>query len=192
MARKAEPGRREAILAVARDLFKRQGYDRTSMAQISRQSGVAYGTVYLYFRSKLELADALCENYLEGVADILYRGIQFPVTPEAIRRTIHDVLLYAAEIADEIRLLDLRMDLGLEYLRPQADRKLQSILRNKFKEGMRSGQIREYDPLTLAEMVGGLIEWITKVCFVRGHCDARRFEETAARMLEFALLDSQQ
>jgi AcrR family transcriptional regulator len=188
MSRNAEPGRREAILAAAREIFQQQGYSRASMAQISNKSGVAHGTVYLYFKSKLAIADALCESYLEEVVNLLLKVITPPVDADVIRQTVHNVLAYAEVNADIIRLLDLRTNLGMEYTQPQADLKLQSVLRRAFRDGMKRGEIREYDPAVLAELVGGLIEWITKVSFVRASCDARRYEETTVRLLEYALL----
>jgi AcrR family transcriptional regulator len=188
MSRNAEPGRREAILAAAREIFQQQGYSRASMAQISSRSGVAHGTVYLYFKSKLAIANALCEGYLEGMVGILMKFITPPFDAAVIRQTVHEVLTYAADNADMVRLLDLHTNLGLEYTQPQADLKLQSVLRRAFRDGMKRGEIREYDPVVLAELVGGLIEWITKVSFVRASCDARRYEETTTRLLEYALL----
>ncbi len=175
-------------MAAAREIFKQQGYSRTSMAEISRKSGVAHGTVYLYFTSKLAIADALCEYYLEGMAGILLKTIKSPTGSSVIRQTVHEVLDYAAENADLVRFLDIHTNLGLEYVRPQADLKVQSILRRAFRESMKRGEIRQYDPTILAELVGGLIEWITGISLVRAKCDAHRYEETAVRLLECALL----
>jgi len=190
MARIAEPGRRAAILAVARDLFSRQGYARTSMAQISTQSGVAHGTVYLYFDSKLSVADALVESYISGISDILSKSLSGSLGPEQIKICVHNILLYASKNSDIIRLLDIRANLGLDNVRPHADKKVQRILRAAITEGIRRGRIREYDSLAAAELVSGLIEWITRICFIWLKCDTSRFEKTAIQMLEHALIKS--
>jgi AcrR family transcriptional regulator len=47
--------KRERILASATGLFVRFGYRKTSIDEIARASGVAKGTVYLYYRNKAEL-----------------------------------------------------------------------------------------------------------------------------------------
>ncbi|MBP2619722.1 TetR/AcrR family transcriptional regulator, partial [Chryseobacterium jejuense] len=43
------------IVKAALRLFSEQGLQQTSMAQLSKESGVAVGTMYLHFKSKDEL-----------------------------------------------------------------------------------------------------------------------------------------
>ncbi|QBD77094.1 TetR/AcrR family transcriptional regulator [Ktedonosporobacter rubrisoli] len=51
---------REAqILHAATDVILRQGYDKTTMNDIAEEAGVSRGTVYLYFKGKEELFEAL-------------------------------------------------------------------------------------------------------------------------------------
>jgi AcrR family transcriptional regulator len=47
--------RREDILAAAKKVFASKGYHATTIADIAKQAGVAYGSVYWYFTSKDEL-----------------------------------------------------------------------------------------------------------------------------------------
>lgn len=47
---------REAIVTGALELFRRQGYQRTTMADISSACGLLRGSLYHYFASKEELA----------------------------------------------------------------------------------------------------------------------------------------
>ncbi|EIJ46506.1 transcription regulator protein [Herbaspirillum sp. GW103] len=49
------PARREAILAVAADVFKEMGFEGASMAEISARIGGSKATLYGYFKSKEEL-----------------------------------------------------------------------------------------------------------------------------------------
>jgi AcrR family transcriptional regulator len=51
--------RREAIMAVAREVFFEHGYSDTSMSAIAARLGGSKGTLYNYFRSKEELFEAL-------------------------------------------------------------------------------------------------------------------------------------
>jgi len=51
---------REAqILRAATSVIIRQGYDKTTMSDIAEEAGVSRGTVYLYFKGKEELFEAL-------------------------------------------------------------------------------------------------------------------------------------
>lgn len=63
--------RRSAILRVAMTRFADTSYDALSMAEIAAASGVAKGTLYLYFQSKEELFLALYEQELDGWFDEL-------------------------------------------------------------------------------------------------------------------------
>lgn len=51
--------KRERLIEAASSLFHRQGYARTSLADIASESGVPLGNVYYYFRTKDELADVV-------------------------------------------------------------------------------------------------------------------------------------
>ncbi len=64
------PDRRRDLLDAARRRFLADGYERTSVASIVREAGVAQGTFYLYFRSKeqllLRLRGEVLATYLEA------------------------------------------------------------------------------------------------------------------------------
>ncbi|WP_413526524.1 TetR/AcrR family transcriptional regulator [Latilactobacillus curvatus] len=51
-------GKRKILLA-AIDLFYKQGFDRTSTVQISKEAGVSEGVIYKHFKSKQGLLDAI-------------------------------------------------------------------------------------------------------------------------------------
>ncbi|HAC56934.1 MAG TPA: hypothetical protein DCF73_01120 [Rhodobiaceae bacterium] len=63
--------KRELITTAAFDLFRRYGYKRTSMEDIARAASVAKGTLYLYFESKDQLFDAICNSLAEQVSENL-------------------------------------------------------------------------------------------------------------------------
>jgi AcrR family transcriptional regulator len=51
--------RREQIMAAAKEVFARKGFHETTIADIAKRAGLAYGSVYWYFDSKDELFHAL-------------------------------------------------------------------------------------------------------------------------------------
>ena len=57
--------RRSEILDVAQRLFYRKGYEQTSVQDIITEIGIAKGTFYHYFSSKLDLLDAMIERMIE-------------------------------------------------------------------------------------------------------------------------------
>jgi AcrR family transcriptional regulator len=54
--------KRDAILAIAQQVFLEEGYAATSMSTIATRVGGSKGTLYNYFRSKAELFVAVIQN----------------------------------------------------------------------------------------------------------------------------------
>jgi TetR/AcrR family transcriptional repressor of uid operon len=54
--------RREQILDAAQRCFAREGFHNTTMAVICREAGISPGALYLYFKSKEELIEGICER----------------------------------------------------------------------------------------------------------------------------------
>lgn len=64
--------KRVEIVAAARALFLKMGYEATSMASIAAAAGVASNTIYWYFNDKDELLVAVLDGELErGMAEFL-------------------------------------------------------------------------------------------------------------------------
>jgi len=61
--------RRQAIIDVALGAFREFGFERTSMAVISRRLGGSKGTLYGYFRSKEDLFESAMKAAFEGPGD---------------------------------------------------------------------------------------------------------------------------
>jgi AcrR family transcriptional regulator len=61
---KAHDERRSEILDVAQELFYAKGYEKTSIRDIIDGVGIAKGTFYHYFSSKIQLLDELIERML--------------------------------------------------------------------------------------------------------------------------------
>ncbi|MEH3075260.1 MAG: helix-turn-helix domain containing protein [Quadrisphaera sp.] len=59
LGRRAPEHRQAAVLDAAQQLFLADGVDATSVEAVARRAGVAKGTVYLYFPSKLHLVREL-------------------------------------------------------------------------------------------------------------------------------------
>lgn len=63
--------KRDAICAAGLALFLEHGYERASIEQIAAQAGIARGTFYLYYPSKLELFEALADTWFEPLLELL-------------------------------------------------------------------------------------------------------------------------
>jgi TetR/AcrR family transcriptional repressor of uid operon len=62
---------KKRIIQSAIENFAKNGFDKTRMEDIAASSGLAKGTLYLYFKSKEDLFFALCEDNLEQLRNQL-------------------------------------------------------------------------------------------------------------------------
>ncbi|MGD0855064.1 MAG: TetR/AcrR family transcriptional regulator [Dehalococcoidia bacterium] len=187
MAKPADPNRREDILKAAREVFKRSGYEKAHVEDIAQLAGVAKGTVYLYFKSKQAMLDALCDYYQEMISDALVSSMQNPDTHTAIKEAVHAGLAVASRERDLLKLLDLRLGLkagGDAIENPRG----QKILRRFFRERVANGDMQDFDPVIASELTGGFVQWISKLCLLWRNVDVSRYEDTAVSMLQSALL----
>ena len=98
--------RRVKILRAASELFAAAGYRKTSVEEVAERAGVAKGTVYLYFQTKLELLIAAIslekrehfEQFRPFFDDSLPAG-------ERLRHWIRSALLMGARMPIVSRLL---------------------------------------------------------------------------------------
>jgi AcrR family transcriptional regulator len=68
--------RRRAILAAARSVFQEQGFERASMAEISKRLGGSKATLYGYFKSKEELFVASVELDIAGEVEAIAEQVR--------------------------------------------------------------------------------------------------------------------
>ena len=83
--------RRRAIIAAATEVFREQGYERASMAEISARVGGSKATLYSYFKSKEELfaeamLDAVDTDFQPLVEMLLTSDDDLPVLLERLGR----------------------------------------------------------------------------------------------------------
>jgi AcrR family transcriptional regulator len=68
--RRIEKGRatRERLVATARELFGREGYDATSIEAVLHAAGIARGSLYHHFANKAALFDAVLDQVVAEIA----------------------------------------------------------------------------------------------------------------------------
>src|SRR6185295_7734925 len=59
---RSDRAKRAQIIEGARRVFLEHGFDAASMGEIAREAGVSKGTLYVYFKSKEELFEAIVEG----------------------------------------------------------------------------------------------------------------------------------
>jgi TetR/AcrR family transcriptional regulator, transcriptional repressor for nem operon len=57
-------GKRERLVAAARQMVYQQGIEKTTLADIAAAAGVPLGNVYYYFKTKSDLVSAIVESHM--------------------------------------------------------------------------------------------------------------------------------
>lgn len=189
MARALDPHKKEAILAAARKVFIRDGFKVAKMSDIAGEAGVAAGTLYLYFGSKEALSNAMSEDFFNRFAQLIDECVPHLSEPGGIANYIDSVVGIAR---DELPVLSIaRMETfekagkGKEVRKDLSERTaahLQNLMDKK--------AIRAYNPVALAEMMGGMMHKLIMSCVIEEMFDLSVHRETAVRMLEYALFES--
>jgi AcrR family transcriptional regulator len=71
-AAEADSAKRRQIVEGARKVFLAQGFDAASMGEIARAAGVSKGTLYVYFKDKEELFDAIVRSECAAQAESVF------------------------------------------------------------------------------------------------------------------------
>jgi TetR/AcrR family transcriptional regulator, transcriptional repressor for nem operon len=78
----ASGGKRERLVASAKELIHEQGVHRTTLAQVAERADVPLGNVYYYFKSKNDLVGAVVDGYTNEAAALL-AALEQQRTPQA-------------------------------------------------------------------------------------------------------------
>lgn len=155
--------RRQKIIATAWEAFRENGFERTSMKEISERLGGSKATLYGYFQSKEQLFAAVLEQMigesaekafsrLSGECEVGKRLLDFANTYLAVRLTAEAMAIERALIAEGNRT-DLGERLRQQFLLPHW-RRLAAMI----DQEMQAGRLRKADPMIAAWQFRGMIE----------------------------------
>jgi TetR/AcrR family transcriptional regulator, transcriptional repressor for nem operon len=92
------PGKRQRLVAGARQVIHQQGVEKTTIADIARVAEVPVGNVYYYFKTKDELVDATIESLAADVRAQL-ESLEHHRTPQARLKALVRALTAQSELA---------------------------------------------------------------------------------------------
>ncbi len=157
MSSDTESEKHQRIIDAAVRVFARKGYYSSRVADIARESGVAVGTIYLYFKTKEEILVTLFREKMASFVTSLGNGLsQEPDPPAKLRRLIRhhfEVLESNPELAEVIQV-ELRQ--GNKFFRRASAREVGSyfdLIASVLSEGVQSGDFRNDLPIKVATKV---------------------------------------
>lgn len=93
---------RKLILDTALDVFLKEGYAKTTIAKISQQAKVGYGTVYSHFNGKDDILNKVVDNVLDEFYNLL--EVPFaPATLEEARSAYYELVLTSFRLSEQHR-----------------------------------------------------------------------------------------
>jgi AcrR family transcriptional regulator len=147
---------RQKLLRAAEVIFGEKGYERASIADITRKSGVALGTFYVYFPDKqsifVEVVDELGERLRRLIAESV-SGLTHRIDVE--REGLRAFFEFAREHPNLYRVVRQAEFVDEACYRRYYDRFAKGYVRG-LTQAMEAGQVRRMDPESLAYCLMGI------------------------------------
>lgn len=151
---------RAKLLEAAEDVFAKYGYSDASIVRITEAAGVAQGTFYLYFTSKLEIFEELVEDLNRRVRHAMTDASAGASTRiESERAGFRGFFEFTAEHPALYRIVR-----EAEFVSPNALRLHYSRIVDGYISGLdaakKSGEIGDIDPEIVAWILMGIGEMV--------------------------------
>ncbi|MDD4136577.1 MAG: TetR/AcrR family transcriptional regulator [Methanoregula sp.] len=161
--REPNPDKQEAILATALTLFTERGFFGTPTSMISKEAGVATGTLFFYFKTKEDLIDTLYRRVKSEAAQAMRQGLAKEKTPLAkLRRLGHNAVAWGIENPQKRKFMEQFAHSPFVSTSAQEEGMSHFLfMQDLVNDGIRDGSIRAIDPTLLfcmmASTFSGLI-----------------------------------
>jgi AcrR family transcriptional regulator len=168
--------RQEEILQAAFQVFAAHGYEATRIDQVAQQAGIAKGTIYLYFRNKERLFQAVVRNLIPKRFDILVKTLPGP-PPELIRALLAQMYMNVVKnekvraivrmlVAESGRFPQLAAIYHQEVIIPGMNAMRQVLMR-----GVAEGNFRKSSVVDFPQIIAGpgLVAMLWQLLFASRH-----------------------
>jgi TetR/AcrR family transcriptional regulator, transcriptional repressor for nem operon len=91
-------GKRERLVAGAREVIQQQGVEKTTIADVAQAAEVPLGNVYYYYKTKDELVAAVIDSHARDI-DAMLDSLQQHRTPKARLKALVRALTNQRELA---------------------------------------------------------------------------------------------
>jgi AcrR family transcriptional regulator len=141
-----------------------KGSHAARMEDIAREAGLSKATLYLYFKSKEDLALAIVEEF--------YSQAFYALPPKVARQKSAKAQLRAAFqlVSENLGMIKQMAPLTFEFIADAArEEKIRTCIQNHYRVnregvielirlGIREGEFKEVDPVTIAIILGATFE----------------------------------
>jgi TetR/AcrR family transcriptional regulator len=155
---------RAAILAAARRVFAQRGLDGTSVREVAQAANVNNAMIYYYFKDKENLHHAVLSDSFSALTslwdDKIFKG-PAPVK-QKIRKYVEGYIRFQQGNEDLRRIMAMEFassgGKSITWMCEKYFADNYARLTKIFKEGMKSGELKKFDPsLAVASLIGVII-----------------------------------
>ena len=146
--KKEEKDKRTAIMEAALKLFTERGFHGTSTAQISKEAGVATGTLFNYFPTKENLINSLYFEVKGRLSRSMGKEIEAESTfKDKMRKLWSNLINWGLDNQEEFLFVGqfCSSPYITKFTREEVMKEYE-FLHNFVKEGIKSGEIKDFSP----------------------------------------------
>jgi AcrR family transcriptional regulator len=176
---------RARIMETAEALFRRLGFNKTTVADIAAELGMSPANVYRFFASKNAIVEAFCKRCLSEVEEKAW-AVARSKAPAAqrIERLILEILAYHKEnLVTEQRVNELvvaAIEHSWDAIRAHKQI-MQNVAELILRDGIEAGEFEPVDPRDTAELIMRSVVVFTHPLLVSQCLEEGQDLETEAR-----------
>ena len=162
--------REEAILIAATTLFGESGVDGARMAEIAKRAAVDEGTVYLYYKTKHDLLEAVVDRFWRE----LTAGARQAITPnETVSTQLRELATYhLTSLIDDFKIVDITSRARQWHGKPSRElpqiREYVRVFDDIIQRGIHSGELEASTPIwQIRDVFYGTLEHSARTLVIR-------------------------
>ncbi|WP_019243562.1 MULTISPECIES: TetR family transcriptional regulator [Bacillus] len=180
--------KKERIIRAAIDVFKEKGIEKTKVSDIVKSAGIAQGTFYLYFPSKLAVMPSIAEEMVDRIIVAIKENVQKEDSFSDQLTQLIDVVFKVTDDYHEILALIYAGLASSEHLKEwETIYKPFYSWMSTFLEGAKNnGSIREsIHPDRTAKLLIGLIESAAEQIYLYDHSNDQIVHTQKQELIDF-------
>jgi TetR/AcrR family acrAB operon transcriptional repressor len=184
---------RQAVLDGAKTIISKKGYNQTTLEEIAKEAGVTRGAIYWHFKNKLEIFQAIIDEYYQSSRERVETILNAGYNPlETFSRLMKELFLIISDdlqyrIIEEVNFFRYEKRRELTCLYDQHQDKvaeMKQTIKDLVIKGIESGEFnRKQDPditvIAMLSYVAGI-----KSAFISGLVDIS-IKENADKLADF-------
>ncbi|UJF33393.1 TetR/AcrR family transcriptional regulator [Paenibacillus hexagrammi] len=158
------------IINEAADLFKSKGYKSVTVSEIADRLGMSKKTLYVYFSSKEEMAEAVLDRTMSVIADKVTVQLKREDDPLGILRDTFLTIKEEIVKLPALFLEDMQKQAPALWAKVEAFRSRQlAFIEHLLTRAQQNGQIRDVNPALASAMMMDCIQRMVRPDFAAKH-----------------------